>query len=124
MGRRSAPGRSRHSAALNPKVRFEEEAEVEYRLAGRWYEDRRQHLGVEFFDAVDAAIDRIVAMPRVGSQGSGVPADLAVRRRAVTRFPYHSAEDTWTRKPAKNKPKSGVLASGCIVASERALLGP
>jgi hypothetical protein len=49
---------------LNPKVRFEDEADAEYCRAGRWYEDRREHLGVEFLDAVDAAIDQIVAMPQ------------------------------------------------------------
>ena len=38
---------------MNPYVRFEEETEAEYRAAGRWYEDHRQDLGVEFFDAVD-----------------------------------------------------------------------
>ena len=29
------------------------------RFAGRWYEARREHLGIEFFDAVDATIDQI-----------------------------------------------------------------
>ena len=77
---------------MNPNVRFEEEADVEYRLAGRRYESHREHLGIEFFDAVDAvdaAIDRIVEMPRVGTRIPRMPAALPVRRRAVTRFPYH-----------------------------------
>ena len=39
-----------------PRVRFEEEADAEYREAGRWYESRRTDLGIEFFDAVDAAL--------------------------------------------------------------------
>ena len=43
---------------MNPRVRFEDEADAEYRLAGRWYEGRRDHLGLEFFDAVDAAISQ------------------------------------------------------------------
>lgn len=73
---------------MNPNVRFEDEADTEYRLAGRWYEDRRPHLGVEFFDAVDAVIDRIVAMPRAGALVPQMPPALSVRRRAVTRFPY------------------------------------
>lgn len=72
-----------------PRVRFEDEADVEYRLAGRWYEERREHLGIEFFDAVDAAIKQILEMPRAGNLVPGVPSDLPVRRRAVTRFPYH-----------------------------------
>ena len=74
---------------MSPPVRFEDEADAEYRLAGRWYEDRRPHLGVEFFDAVDAAIDRIVAMPRAGPLVPGMPPALPVRRQAVTRFRYH-----------------------------------
>ena len=74
---------------MNPHVRFEEEAEAEYRLAGRWYEDHREHLGVEFFDAVDAAINRIVMLPGAGSLVPGIPAELPVRRRAISRFPYH-----------------------------------
>jgi len=74
---------------LNPRVRFEDEAGAEYRHAGRWYEERREHLGVEFLDAVDATIDHIVEMPRAGSVVPQVPAELSVRRRAVTRFPYH-----------------------------------
>ena len=73
---------------MNPRVQFEPEADEEYRLAGRWYESRREHLGLEFFDAVDATIDRIVDLPRSGAPVPGVPMDLPVRRLAVTRFPY------------------------------------
>jgi len=74
---------------VSPRVRFEDEADAEYRLAGRWYEERREHLGIEFFDAVDATIDQIVEMPRAGSLVPRVPTAVPVRRRAVTRFPYH-----------------------------------
>jgi len=74
---------------VNPRVRFEDEADAEYRLAGRWYEGRRDHLGLEFFDAVDAAIAQILDLPRSGSLVPRMPADLPVRRIAVTRFPYH-----------------------------------
>ena len=74
---------------MSPRVRFDDEADDEYRFAGRWYEARREHLGIEFLDAVDATIDQIVAMPRAGPLVRRLPADLPVRRRAVTRFPYH-----------------------------------
>jgi plasmid stabilization system protein ParE len=74
---------------VNPRVRFEDEADAEYRLAGRWYEERREHLGIEFFDAVDATIDQIVEMPDAGALVPRIPPNLPVRRRAVTRFPYH-----------------------------------
>jgi len=49
---------------VSPRVEFEHEADAEYRFAGRWYEERREGLGMAFFDAVEATIDRIVAMPR------------------------------------------------------------
>jgi len=74
---------------VNPGVRFDDEADAEYRFAGRWYEARREHLGIDFLDAVDATINQIVAMPQAGPKVSRLPADLIVRRRAVTRFPYH-----------------------------------
>ncbi len=74
---------------MNPRVRFEGEADAEYRLAGRYYEERREHLGIEFFDAVDATIEHILELPRAGTLVPRVPAALPVRRRAVTRFPYH-----------------------------------
>ncbi len=57
------------------RVQFEDEADVEYRLAGRWYEAGREHLGFEFFDAVDEAIDRIVDLPRSGSPVPRLPTD-------------------------------------------------
>jgi plasmid stabilization system protein ParE len=34
-------------------------------------------------------MDQVVAMPRAGTRVRRLPADLTVRRRAVTRFPYH-----------------------------------
>jgi plasmid stabilization system protein ParE len=74
---------------VNPRVRFEDEADAEYRLAGQWYESRRERLGFEFFDAVDAAIEQILDLPHSGSPVPRMPADLPVRSIAVTRFPYH-----------------------------------
>ena len=74
---------------MTPRVRFDDQADAEYRLAGRWYEGRREHLGIEFFDAVDATIDQIVQMPGAGALVRRLPSDLTVRRRAVQRFPYH-----------------------------------
>jgi plasmid stabilization system protein ParE len=74
---------------VNPRVHFEDEADAEYRLAGRWYEAHREHLGLEFFDAVDETIDRILDLPRSGSSVPRIPAERPVRRMAVTPFPYH-----------------------------------
>ena len=74
---------------MNPRVRFEDEAEAEYRAAGRWYEDRRAGLGLEFLDAIDATIDHIVKLPEAGAPVRRLPPDLLVRRAPVKRFPYH-----------------------------------
>jgi len=74
---------------VSPAVHFEDEADAEYRQAGRWYEGRRHGLGIEFFDAVDSAIRRVVDFPRLGVSVPRVPKDLPVRQLGVTRFPYH-----------------------------------
>ena len=70
-------------------VRFEDEADAEYREAGRWYDARQAGLGIEFFDEVDATIRRILDFPQSGARVPQIPSDLPVRRVAVTRFPYH-----------------------------------
>jgi plasmid stabilization system protein ParE len=74
---------------VSSRPNFEDEADAEYRQAGRWYESRRTGLGIEFFDAVDAAIRQIVDFPSLGVPVPRVPKKLPVRRLAVTRFPYH-----------------------------------
>lgn len=74
---------------MNLRVQFEPEADAEYRFAGQWYEARREHLGIEFFDAVDEAIDQVLAWPQSGTVEPHMPPELPVRRLAVTRFPYH-----------------------------------
>jgi plasmid stabilization system protein ParE len=74
---------------VNLRVHFEPEAETEYLQAGVWYERRREGLGLEFFDEVDATIRRILEFSRLGAAVPRVPLDLPVRRLAVRRFPYH-----------------------------------
>jgi plasmid stabilization system protein ParE len=74
---------------VSSHVRFEDEADAEYRNAGRWYEDRRAGLGLEFFATVDAAVSQILNLPRAGERVPRLPADLPVCRIAVKRFPYH-----------------------------------
>ena len=58
---------------MTTRVCFEDEADAEYRHAGRWYEGRRANLGIEFFDEVDAAVHRIVEFPRAGTGCPGWP---------------------------------------------------
>lgn len=74
---------------MNVRVWFEDEADAEYRAAGRWYEERRAGLGLEFFDEVDAVIAQVLELPRAGERVQQMPAELPVRRVAVKRFPYH-----------------------------------
>jgi toxin ParE1/3/4 len=74
---------------LNLRVHFEAEAEVEYLQAFRWYERQREGLGIEFLDDVDATIRRVLEAPFSGATVPRLPPDLAVRRLATTRFPYH-----------------------------------
>lgn len=69
-------------------VRFEDEAEQEYREAGRWYEARVAGLGIEFLDEVDATLLRIVGYPKSGSRVPRVSNDFPVRRLPVKRFPF------------------------------------
>ncbi len=74
---------------MSARVRFEAEADAEYRSAARWYEEQRPGLGTEFLDAVDAAIDFAMRFPRAGTPVPRVSASLAVRAVPVRRFPYH-----------------------------------
>lgn len=74
---------------MNPLVRFEDEADAEYREAGRWYDAKSAGLGVEFFSEIDAAVRRILEFPHAGAPVPRVPRDLQIRRLAVKRFPYH-----------------------------------
>lgn len=74
---------------MSTPVRFEDEADAEYREAGRWYDAKQRGLGIQFFDEVDAASRRVLEFPRAGMRVPRTPHDLAVRRLAVTRFPYH-----------------------------------
>ena len=73
---------------MNPLVHFEDEADTEYREAGRWYDAKSAGLGVEFFNEIDAAVRRILEFPRAGAPVPRVPRGLQIRRLAVKRFPY------------------------------------
>ncbi len=46
-----------------PDVRIHPHAQKELDAAIAWYEDECEHLGIEFFDEVDRAIDRIIQNP-------------------------------------------------------------
>jgi plasmid stabilization system protein ParE len=74
---------------VNRAVRFEAEADEEYRAAARWYEERRAGLGVDFLDAVNSTLLLIVRFPNGGASVPRLSAGLAIRRAPVRRFPYH-----------------------------------
>jgi plasmid stabilization system protein ParE len=65
------------------EVVFRPEAETEVLDVQQWYASRRDGLGEEFGNAVDAAVGRIaensLAFPRVHGE---------TRRAVLTRFPY------------------------------------
>ena len=64
-------------------LRFDEEADLEYREAFLWYEHQRKGLGLEFELCVDEAIERIRRSPEM------YPAIYkSYRRIVVRRFPF------------------------------------
>jgi toxin ParE1/3/4 len=80
---------------MNRAFRFEPEASAELEDAAIWYNGQRSGLGVEFVEAVDAALDQVARWPQLGRIVPGVPKDLPVRRFPVARFPYHVAYLEW-----------------------------
>ncbi len=89
MGRRAASSRSPTAEAVSRDVFFDDEAEAEYSAAASWYEERRERLGKEFLDAVDATLHRIAYLPQTGSHVPRTDPELAIKRMPVKRFPYH-----------------------------------
>jgi len=75
--------------------RPEPEASAELEDAAVWYDGQRPGLGLEFVQAVDAALERIAQSPHIGQRVSGVPDDVHARRFPVNRFPYHVAYLEW-----------------------------
>ena len=75
--------------------RPEPEASAELEDAAVWYDSQRPGLGLEFVQAVDAALERIAQWPQIGRLVSGVPNDVPARRFPVKRFPYHVAYLEW-----------------------------
>ncbi len=75
--------------------RAEPEASAELEDAAVWYESRRLGLGLEFVQAVDAALETIAHWPQIGRRVRGVPNDVAARRFPIKRFPYHVVYLEW-----------------------------
>lgn len=75
--------------------RPEPEASAEFEDAAVWYDSQRPGLGVEFADAVDAALEQIARWPQIGSVIPGVTDDIFARRFPIPRFPYHVVYLDW-----------------------------
>lgn len=73
---------------MTRRVRIGAAARADVADASRWYDAQRSDLGLDFLRAIDRAIARIEAAPRVGSRVPGV-LDPDIRRVPVRRFPYH-----------------------------------
>ena len=80
---------------MSRRFRPEPEASAELEDAAVWYNGRRVGLGVEFVEAVDAALEQIARWPEIGRVVPGVPDDVPARRFPVERFPYHMAYLEW-----------------------------
>ena len=69
-------------------VRFAPEVPDELAEAVLWYEARRQGLGTEFLDEVQATVPLIGKRPRSFPRLQDVDATLEIRRALLARFPY------------------------------------
>jgi len=72
-------------------VQFTREAVAELEDAVRWYEQRREGLGLAFLAAVDQAVDSAARWPSMGTPIDLIDAGTEVRRVPVARFPYYLA---------------------------------
>jgi plasmid stabilization system protein ParE len=69
-------------------VRFAPEVPDELAAAVLWYEARRQGLGTEFLDEVQATLPLVAERPRSFPRLQDVDATLEIRRALLARFPY------------------------------------
>lgn len=80
---------------MNRIFRPEPEASAELEDAAVWYNGQRPRLGVEFVEAVDAALRQVARWPEIGRIVPGLPNDMPARRFPVARFPYHVVYLEW-----------------------------
>ena len=72
-------------------VRVEPEAKQELAAAATWYEHRREGLGLELVEEVDAVFAAIARSPSRFPLYPRLPIELGVRHAAARRFPYSIA---------------------------------
>ena len=69
--------------AVAPAVILRSRAATEVAVAAKWYDAQRSGLGIQFLDALDAALRRISTAPLAGQVTRG-----PIRRVHMRRFPY------------------------------------
>jgi toxin ParE1/3/4 len=69
-------------------LRLDDEAAEELEVAAVWYEDRRDHLGLELIAAVREGFQRIAERPQAWPLVRDVPLHFGVRKFILRRFPY------------------------------------
>ena len=68
--------------------RLHKGARAEVRAAVRWYEERQDGLGREFYKAVDTTIDKVARGELPGLRALTPSANRDIRWARVRRFPY------------------------------------
>ena len=69
-------------------LRFHPAARAEFIEATVYLENHRPGYGLEFADAVEQLIERIIQLPESGAPLPGYPPELDVRAFKLRRFPY------------------------------------
>jgi hypothetical protein len=69
-------------------IRIHDEAAIEGETAASWYEQKRPGLGLEFQEAVDAALDLLQDELIPSTPLPGAAGKRGMRRFILTRFPY------------------------------------
>ena len=88
---------------MNQRFQPEPEASAELEDAALWYEQKRAGLGVEFVQAVDAALHQVARWPAIGERVVNVPDDVPARRWPVNRFPYHVIYMEWEAHDSRER---------------------
>ncbi|HWU91045.1 MAG TPA: hypothetical protein VN253_27455 [Kofleriaceae bacterium] len=73
---------------MKKTIRIDAEAEEEIAHAIERYEKEREGLGFEFWDELSTAIDALEEPGPECGQVVGLPSELGVRRKLLSRFPY------------------------------------
>ena len=70
------------------RLRFHDDARIEFSAAAEWYDSERPGLGDEFVDEVVKALESISAHPDAWPAAASRLRRVAARRFIVPRFPY------------------------------------